>query len=216
MTHMTKLALAILSVLALPTLGRAQLLVHGGFEIDNIIPLATAVGPPFVPGVWGVEQAVRDTGPTGGVIPYQGSWMLKMDDDFLSHTQAFQFVDISGRGNLNTLEVEAWFNSDASAADAGLRLDYYATANSWGTPVSLDGRRMVLDNNVATWQRQFFSSPIPAAANWVAVEVNFINASIGINSGFVDGASLVLIPAPTSMLPFGIGLAALVVRRRRK
>ena len=215
MTHMTKLALAILSVLALPTLGRAQLLVRGGFEIiNNVVPLSTIVNP-LVPGFWGVEQAVRTQ--SGGVIPYQGSWMLKMDDDGLSYTQAFQFVDISGRGNLNTLEVEAWSNSDASAADFELRLLYYEAANSnFTTPLVLDGRRMVLDNNVATWQRQFFRSPIPAATNWVAVEVNFFNASIGNNSGFVDGVSLVLIPAPGSMLAFGIGLASLVVRRRRK
>lgn len=221
MTHMTKLALAILSVLALPTLGRAQnLLVRPGFEIDNIVPLSNIVNPNMSSGRWGVEQAVRDMGPTSGIIPHQGSWMLKMDDDGLTVTQAFQFVDISNRGNNNTLEVEAWFNSDALAplaADFGLRLDYYVDANSnFTTPMSLDGRRMVLDNDVTTWQGLFFRSTIPATANWVGIQVNFRNDSIGIRSGFVDSVSLVLVPAPGSMLAFGIGLASLVVRRRRK
>ena len=61
---MKKLALVGLVILALPTLGRASLLVYGGFEQDNVVPLADAVrfgggGDEFWPGVWGVEVAVR-------------------------------------------------------------------------------------------------------------------------------------------------------------
>ena len=216
MTRRIKLALVGLAVLALPTLGHAQnLLVYGGFETDNVVPLPTIVNP-LTPGFWGVEQAVRDTGPTNGVIPYKGSWMLKMDDDNLTWTQAFQFVDISGRGTLNELEVEAWHNSDASAAVIGLRVHYFETANDWGSPLGTDVRSMVLDNDTSTWQGLYYRSPIPGAANWVGFEVSFNNASIGTDSGFVDNASLLLIPEPVSMIALGMGLAALVMRRRRK
>ena len=217
MTHMSKFALAGLTALALPTLGHAQeLLVQGGFEAPNLVSLPTAVGPPFVPGVWGVEQAVRDTGPTNDIIPYKGNWMLKMDDDGLVLTQAFQFVDISTRGNLDTLEVEAWYNSDATAADVRLNLWYFAGANSWGNPISIDGESMILDDVRRTWEGLFYRSSIPGNANWVGVEVAYRNDSIGTDSGFVDNASLVLVPEPASMLALCAGLAALAARRRRR
>ena len=216
MTRRIKLALVGLAVLALPTLGHAQnLLVYGGFETDNVVPLAGIVNP-LQPGLWGVEVAVRDTGPTNGIIPYKGSWMLKMDDDNLTQTQAFQFVDISNRGAQGILEVEAWYNSDATAADIRLKLHYFQTANDWGNPLSVDSRAMVLDNDASTWQGLYYRSAIPGPATWVGVEVAFTNASIGANSGFVDNASLQLIPEPASMIALGIGLAALAARRRRK
>ena len=77
MTHMTKLTLAILSVLALPTLGRAQnLLIKGSFgDPNNVVPLSTIVNP-MTSGEWGVEEAVRDTGPTNGVNPHSNPWIV--------------------------------------------------------------------------------------------------------------------------------------------
>ncbi|MCH7904525.1 MAG: PEP-CTERM sorting domain-containing protein [Armatimonadetes bacterium] len=216
MTRRTKLALVGLAVLALPTLGHAQnLLVYGGFETDNVVPLAGIVNP-LQPGLWGVERAVRDTGPTGGVIPYKGNWMLKMDDPGGVVTQAFQFVDISNRGTLNELEVEAWYNSDADAARVNLIVSYYRTNLDWFNEISVDSRAMVLDNDTSTWQGLYYRSDIPGAANWVGFQVSFVNTTIGADSGFVDGASLLLVPEPATMIALGIGLAALAARRRRK
>ena len=75
MTRRIKLALVGLAVLALPTLGHAQnLLVYGGFETDNDVPLPTILNP-LMPGFWGVEQAVRDTGSTTGGTLYKVTWM---------------------------------------------------------------------------------------------------------------------------------------------
>ena len=215
MTHMSKLVLVGLVVLALPTLGRAQnVLIFGGFETNNVVPLAGIVNP-LLAGSWGVEQAVR-TGTSGSVMPYKGDWMLKMDDDGLVVTQAFQFVDISGRGNLNEFEVEAWYNSDASAARIGLRLSYYATDADFGSPLSIESRAMILDDDTSTWQGLYYRSDIPAAATWVGFEVNFRNDTIGTDSGFVDGASLLLVPEPASMIALGLGVVALLRRRKRK
>ena len=215
---MKKLALVGLVILALPTLGRAaNLLVYGGFELDNIQTLADAVrhGPnndEFWPGVWGVEEAVRVMDDHSGIMPQVGYWMLKMDDDGLIATQAFQFVDITGFGNLF---VEAGYNSDAPAARASLTLTYYENPNDWGNAISLDNLGMDLDGDVSTWEKMSFQSTVPDGATWVAVHVAFTNVSIEPDfSGFVDKVSL--IPEPASILLLGVGLAALVGRRRRK
>ncbi|MCH7904526.1 MAG: PEP-CTERM sorting domain-containing protein [Armatimonadetes bacterium] len=217
---MNKLVLVGLAVLALPTLGRANLITDGGFELNPLQSFGFPLGPPFVPGIWGVEYAARVTTGPGGIIPKAGNWMLDMNRLGGVVTQGWQFNDITGLEPLHKLEVEAWYNSDADAAVARLNVGYYKFhfAQSF---LSGDSRSITLDDDPTTWEGLYFLSTIPQDATWVHFQVMFDNNSLnnplGPNfSGFVDSASLGVVPEPASMFALGIGLAALAARRRSK
>lgn len=70
------------------------LLVDPGFENNPLSTNIVVLGG-FVPDVWGVEAATIYTGTENGVTPAEGVNMLRMTDDFLVGTQAFQITDVS-------------------------------------------------------------------------------------------------------------------------
>lgn len=80
------------------TSAHANLLNNPGFEISAFTSAANVLTNfPGFQGIWGPEVG-SITGATAGVTPAAGSNMLRMDDDGLSYTQAFQVVDVSSFG----------------------------------------------------------------------------------------------------------------------
>ncbi len=125
MTTRMKQTLGCMSLgLALATFtssARANLLVDPGFEAN---PLTTASNVlnnfPTYQGQWGVESATI-TGVDGGVTPAQGTQMLRMTDDGLVATQAFQVTDVTVYAGLidsggATANLSALFNADKNAS----------------------------------------------------------------------------------------------------
>lgn len=142
--------------------------------------------------------------------------MLKMNDDGLVATQALQFVDITA---YSALTAEAYFNSDAPGAVAGLYLFYYASAAGWGSPIGQVFQNLTLDNSPSTWEPISLVSTKPVGATWVGVQVAFTNSTIHPDySGYVDDASLSPVPEPSSLLALStgaLGLGGMLLRRRR-
>lgn len=203
----------VLTLLMLTSLGAQAMLTDPSFEVGRIRPLSQIVNP-LTPTWWGVENATR-VGPENGIIPWDNSWMLRMEDDGLAYTQAFQFVDI-GTSPPPLLKIGAWFNSNAPAADGYLRLLYYASATGWGSPIGMDTRLFQLDNDLTTWEGVGFFSPVPQGATWVGVEIGFRNDSIRPTYfGYVDDVRLeAAIPEPATGVALGV-LAAVALLRRR-
>ncbi len=216
------LTMAALTVALFPTLTSANLIIEPGFENNNLAPLASIVGPPFVPGLWGYENATNVNAGSLGNTPRTGHWMHEMKPAG-GYTQTIQFFAIPA---VPTIHASAWFNSDAPAANASIVLSYWANINMWNTSISLDSHSLILDNNLQTWETIDFLSNRPAGATWLGIQVAYLDSSIsGVNSvgvdysGYVDDTLVDVVPEPSSLLALGVGvlpLGSMLLRRRRK
>lgn len=200
---------------------RANLLVDPGFEAN---PLTTASNVlnnfPTYQGQWGVESATI-TGVDGGVTPAQGTKMLRMTDDGLVATQAFQVTDVTVYAGLidsggATANLGALFNADKNvpAAIASVYVQFFSASNygsQIGTPLNAG---LTLDNNPATWELISVSGAIPVNTRWILSQVLYNNASLVSNPGYVDAARFTVTPEPATLAVLGLG--SLALRRRRR
>ncbi len=209
-------ALAALAALAIPAVGSANLLVEGGFENNNLAPLASTVSP-LTPALWGYEMATNVGLGQSGILPRTGKWMHQMRDEGGTWTQSLQFVNITGS---TALQAEAWYNSAAPAATASLILMWFAGPGSWGSPISQDVQNLTLDNSPNTWQQIGYTATVPGGATWVGFQIAFSDPTISPDyAGYVDDASLAPVPEPGSLAALGTGLmafAGMLMRRRSR
>jgi hypothetical protein len=213
-------ALASVTTALVMTSAHANLLNNPGFEISAFTSAANVLTNfPGFQGIWGPEVG-SITGATAGVTPAAGSNMLRMDDDGLSYTQAFQVVDVSSFGaTISTgtamVNASAFFNTVGGFTGAFSLINVaFFSGPSYGTILGNSGNGLLmLDANPQTWEFGSVSSLIPIGTNWMMFQVAYNNASMAGNPGFVDDTSMTITPAPGSIAL--LLLAGIGGRRRR-
>jgi len=204
----------------------ANLLVDPGFEFNPLTSYVNVLNNfATYQGQWGVESATI-TGVDGGVSPAGGSKMLRMTDDGLIATQAFQVTDVTAYASLidsgaGIVTLSALLNVDSNvpAAIGGVTVLFFSAANfgsQIGTPIISN---INLDSQPGTWEVAVLSGGIPVNTRWLVTQVAYSNASLigndgAIHPGYVDDTRLVITPEPASLLLLGLGSATLLLRRR--
>lgn len=216
------------TVLAVSCAGiaNANLLVNPGFEVNSLASIGAVVGS-FSPGVWGPENGAI-TGVNGGVTPFAGNRMLKMDDDGLSYTQAYQATNVTSYAasidaNLCIGGIAARFTTgpNLSGALAAVSIQFFSAAN-FGSQIGTGYvSSLTLDGSASSWQTILASGAIPAGTRWILSQVTYKNSTLYSSSGvaysgYVDNANMDirLVPAPGA---FGLmTMAGFVASRRRR
>jgi hypothetical protein len=206
----------------------AFLLVDPGFESN---PLTTAFNVlnnfATYQGQWGVEVAAI-VGAENSITPAQGVNMLRMDDDGISWTQAFQATDVSAyaatidAGGVS-INAGALFNAHPhlSAALSNISVLFFSAAN-WGSQIgSPITSNLTLDALPNTWETNLAIGTLPVGTRWLITQVAFQNASLlGADGvmypGYVDAADVsIKVPEPATLSLLGLGVFTLLGRRRR-
>jgi hypothetical protein len=217
----------LLAVAATTPSAWASLLVDPGYEVNPLTSYVNVLTDfTTYQGDWGAENGTI-TGFENGVTPPEGVKMLRMDDDGLITTQAFQVTDVNSYAGLidsgsATVTLSALFDVDAHvpAALASVYIQFFSAAN-YGSQIGTGlGGPLSLDNLDTTWEAAAVTTPVPVGTRWLLSQVSYNNASlIGddgiIHPGYVDAADLRIVPEPTTLGLFSLGLFALLRRRNR-
>ncbi len=211
-------SLMILAVLT--SSANANLLVDPGFEVNPLTSYVNVLNNfPGYQGIWGVESATI-SGVDGGVTPAQGTKMLRMTDDGLTATQAFQATDVTSYAALidsggAIVNLGALLNADANvpAASGGVTVLFFSASN-WGSQIGspLIGN-ITLDNLPGTWELASVSGAIPVSTRWLITQVAYSNVSLQNHPGYVDATRLTVTPEPVSIVLLGLGGLLLFVRK---
>lgn len=219
--------LATLLVGSLPHKAQANLLVDPSFENNPLQALPFIVAD-FVAheGTWGVE-ALFATGsarvPTEGPIsPPDGQWMLRLPGALGGvEIQAFQVTNLTNHASMidsgsAVLEASALFNANVPAAVAGIRFWYFDTPD-WDINNAGDTVNVTIDNDPATWETVSITANVPVGTRWLITDLFFNSASLGQgNFGYVDAATLSIVPEPSALALLAVtGLALPFVRKRK-
>ncbi len=221
-TFMVASAGLLLALAAAPrSANAANLLVDSDF--NGVPPLNTSaavLGPPFILGQWGQENAAI-VGVDGGVTPLTAPTMLALyAPNTGSYTQTYQATDVSADPAGSTYTLSAYFNANQnlSAALGFVNMSFYdATYASLGGPPSSS---LVLDNNPATWQQISVTSIEPPGTKYILSQVFYDNStlldSFGLVPSYVDSASLTRVPEASTLALLGAGVMGLLGRARRR
>ena len=158
-----------------------------------------------------------DGGYTGTIDPFEGSHHLSIANDGTAAGFSGVFQRVAGTaGNEYEFSFQARSNSGAAfPIGAEFRLEFLdAGFNTlFATPnVAIAG------SLTETYQPFSLSEIAPAGTAWVnpVIAVETFSASGTLGNLFVDGATLMAIPEPTSTAVLGLFGLAFATRRRRK
>jgi hypothetical protein len=183
-----------------------NLLYDGAFDLNSPLTSFPAILTPFTAGQWAVESAVNTT-TTSGVTPASATRMLQMANEGGVLTQAGQAVPISA-GTYVTLSALFTTDPNVSGAIAGVFLDFYGA--TFGPPTGPElSATLNLDANNPDWEFLSVSGLAPASTQWVVAQVTYNDASLGTNFGYVDNASLTVVPEPQTWAMMLLGFAGL-------
>jgi hypothetical protein len=231
MNTRTKLVLTCASLLLAITTSTpsamANLLVDPEFDGTPPLLLMSAVWPPSgssIYGAWGAENGAI-VGVDDGVTPLTAKTMLaEYTTSSGGYTQTAQVTDVSSYPASSTFTLSAYFNVNnfVPAAHAFVNLSFFdASYASLGGPPSSG---LILDTNVSTWEQISLTTIEPLNTKYVVSQVLYDENTLPgidgvVHAGYVDSASLTVVPEPGTIALLGmgaIGLLACAWRRRRK
>ena len=210
-----------LAITASTPAARANLLVDPEFDgIPALNAFGTVFGPPFLLGQWGAENGAI-VGVDGGVTPLTAKTMLAEKVTGLSYTQTMQATDVSADPAGSTYTLSAYFNPDQNlpAAHAYVNLSFYdASYTSLGAAPSSG---LILDNNPSTWEQISSTATEPLNTKYVVSQVMYLESTLTnsngvVGAGYVDSASLTLVPEPSTLALLGVGAFGLLACAWRK
>ena len=200
---------------------KANLLVDPGFENNPLLSYSLVLNNfAAYQGRWGVEMA-SITGAQGGVTPDEGVKMLRMTDDELVVTQAFQVTDVTSYATLidngnGVIDLSARMNVDSGVAAAmGAVVIQFFSSAVYSSEISHISNGLTLDTLPGTWETDSVSGAIPVGTRWVASQVSYNDDSIGSAPGYVDTTELTITPEPATLSVLALGGLALIRRRRK-
>ena len=184
-------------------------------DFNGVPPLTTdaaVLGPPFVLGQWGQENAAI-VGVDGGVTPLTASTMLaEYAPGTSAYTQTYQATDVSADPAGSTYTLSAFFdaNQNLSAASAFVNISFYdASYLPLGVPLSSG---LILDNIPSTWEQISATATEPPNTKYIISQVLYDNSTLMDSAGvidpsYVDAASLTLnpVPEPSAFALLGAG-----------
>lgn len=218
-----KQVVVLLAAACSTSLARANLISDSSFEngVNPLPGLGSVVGPPFSPGFWGAEKGGEVLNERG-VQPWDLTHMLYMEDEGGNVTQAFQAVDVSAfttlidSGNAQA-DFRAVANTYLSGQEFAPGLMFFATANSWPSPIGSQFWGLLLDSDANTWENFAALAPIPVGTRWIIVQVGYNNAYLPAGErAYVDSVYFNVVPEPATLLALGAGLASMAIHLRRK
>jgi hypothetical protein len=210
---------------------QAALLVDGGFELNALTTYTNVITAPgnvgFI-GVWGEESATR-TGSIDGVTPV-GTQMIRTTGAG-SAWQTVQITDVSSMSadidlGTQTFDLQALFTTGfgVSGQTGQVIISFYTAISSMSSAtlatnrISSVGNADPLDGDGKTWESIQLTGSVPIGTRYVLSELVFRDDgnAMGSNAGYIDGASLSIVPEPSSVALLGLGATTLMLRRRRQ
>jgi hypothetical protein len=225
--NLVRLCAGLLLAIAAATPAAANLLVDPEFDGTPALTTMGAVFPPSgssVYGNWGAELGAI-VGVDDGVTPLTAQTMLaEYDTGSTSYTQTAQVTDVSSYPAGSTFTLSAYFNvnNHVPAANAFVNISFYdASYVLLGGPPSAG---LILDTNILSWEQISLTTIEPLNTKYVVSQVLYDERTLPgvdglIHAGYVDSASLTVVPEPGTMVLLGMGAFGLLAwtwRRNRK
>ena len=199
------LLLAIMPVTALAQCGAVA---DPGFESQALGSFTGVVSPQFTAGYWGAESSTRvgSSAACPTVSPRTGNFMLEMSDTGGVNTEVWQAIPV-GPDPAGSLSVSAWFTACEGIAPRGvIQVRTYNSLTGWNNPTFNQSVSLTLDADAATWEQVVLDCvEIPVDTEWVLVDIQFPEADLANQPGFVDDVEVLCncLPVPTESRSFG-------------
>jgi len=200
----------------------ANLLADDGFEagINPLPGLAHVVGPPFQPGFWGAELGGEVTAERG-CFPLN-YYMLYMENEGLTVTQAFQAVDVSSFASLidsgnAVAALHAYYTGQEHLAGLTIvpGLLFFADANDWPNALGSAFMSATLDSDPLTWEGYMLTAGVPAGTRWIVAQLGFLDSTLPYGMrGYAEWSSLEIVPVPEPATLALLPVLLSVLRRR--
>jgi hypothetical protein len=217
------LAITLLFVAAAAPPAGASLLVDPEFDgTPALLPMGSVFPPSgsSVYGNWGAENGAIVTA-QDSVTPLTATTMLAEYTGSPNYTQTAQVTDVSAFSPGSTYTLSAYFNANVPAALAYVNMSFYDATYTYLSDLSSSPG--LIDSNPATWEQKSLTMAAPPTTKYIVSQVLYDESSITtsdglVHAGYVDSASLTVVPEPSTIALLGMGAFGLLAwtwRRNR-
>jgi hypothetical protein len=203
-----------------PSAGANQLVDPEFDGIPVLLPMSSVYPPSGTSalGQWGAENGAI-VGIDDGITPLTARTMLA-EYYTGSYTQTAQLTDVSADPAGSTYTLSAYFNANLPAAQAFVNFSFYDASYAY-LGVDVSSSPGVLDSLVSTWEQKSVTTTAPLTTKYILSQVMYLDSTLtdstGVNhAGYVDSASLTLVPEPGTIALLLSGLVGLLCYAWRK